>query len=220
VLALDVATTRGSPAFKLEYLSVARSLSAPPPELAEQAWGDLRSEGDDTVWYRHLPLFHESRWFTRNEPERSRRVARLVFTNWIAYCEGPSSLWPPSGRWAPISNGGVPLLLLNGRGGSGAPAPLAGLTATELSEWHDSTLLFRRLYNSDTWKKVDSYYSFVMRRRADRARLIVSLAEQLYAREHGGQLPRSPRDLVGPYLKTLPLDDLDPAERESERPMR
>ena len=38
------------------------------------------------------------------------------------------------------------------------------------------------------------------------AALVVTLAEQLYRREHGAP-PRSPRDLVGPYLKELPDDD-------------
>jgi len=204
---LDSSHSRGSDAFKLEYLSITLALSDPPPELAEQAWNDLCSHGDDTLWYRHIPLFHESRWFIRNEPERSRRVARLVFANWIANCERPSSLWPSSPTWAPINSGGTPLFLLNHRGVSGAPAPLEGLTAAELSKWYDSTPFLRRLLNKTLLIKLDSYQLYVVWRRADQAKLILNLAEQLYAREHGGQLPASPKDLVGPYFSTLPAED-------------
>ena len=32
----------------------------------------------------------------------------------------------------------------------------------------------------------------------------MTLAEQLYRREHGGKAPKSTSDLVGPYLKQLP----------------
>jgi hypothetical protein len=209
--ALDIPTTRGSAALKLEYLSIVRNLSDPPSELVEQAWSDLCSDGDDMLWYRHVSLFHESRWFVRNEPERSRRVARLVFTHWIANCDVPSSLWPNQSTWTPIGNGGFPLLLLSIPGSSGAPAAPEGLTAVELSKWHDSTLLFRRLFNNDTCYKLASYQSYVIKRRADQASLIVSLAEELYAKEHGGQYPSSPQDLVGRYLKRLPEDDLDSA---------
>ncbi len=177
-------------------------------ELSQQAWDDLCSDGDDLLWYRHLPVFHESRWFVRDEPERSRRVARLVFANWTARCEEPSSLWSSSTAPAPISPGGTPLLLLNSASGLGAPTPLEGLTPADLSDWYDSTLLFRRLFNNELRYKLASYQSYVIRRRADHAGLIVRLAEQLYAREHGGHLPTSPQELVGPYIKALPETDL------------
>jgi hypothetical protein len=100
-------------------------------------------------------------------------------------------------------------LLLNSASGLGAPAPLEGLTPAELSDWFDSTLLFRRLFNDELRYKLASYQSYVIRWRADHAGLIDSLAEQLYAREHSGHLPSSPHDLVGPYLKALPETDLD-----------
>ncbi len=121
--ALDIPTTHGSAALKLEYLAIARKLADPPQELAEQAWDDLRSDGDDLLWYRHIPLFHESRWFIRNEPERSRRVARLVFTNWITNCELPSALWPNPATWAASGNRDVPLHALEHlqRRGSSSP---------------------------------------------------------------------------------------------------
>ena len=207
--ALDTPATRGSAALELEYLWIARTLANPPPELVEQAWSDLCSDGDDLLWYRHLPLFHESRWFIRNEPERSLRVARLVFANLIAGCEEPSSLWSSSATWAPISAGGAPLLLYTSPGGSVAPTPVEGLTAPELCNWYASTLLFRRLYNNNLCHKLSAYDSYMVRRRADHARLIVNLAKELYAREHGGHRPTSSRDLLGPYLKALPEIDLE-----------
>ena len=213
--ALDAPATRGTAALELEYLSTVRVLTDPPPELVEQAWDDLCSDGDDLLWYRHLPWFHESRWFIRNDPERSRRVARLVFANWIACCDESSSQWSSSTTGAPISRR-TSLLLLTSRNDSEAPAPLEGLTATELSEWFDSTLLFRRLFRNELRHKLASYHRYAITRRADRAWLIVRLAEQLYAREHGGHLPDSPRDLVGPYLKASTEFDL---ELEVEKPV-
>jgi hypothetical protein len=130
-------------------------------------------------WDASPPLFHESRWFIRNEPERSRRVARLVFANWLANCERPSSLWPSSPNRAPIKNGGTLLVLLNNRGVQGAPAALEGLTAAELSKWYDSTPFLRRFLNKTLLIKLDSYQLYVVWQRADHAKLILNLAGKL-----------------------------------------
>ena len=46
---LDMPTTHGSAALKLEYLSIVRELSDPPPELVERAWGDLLAHGDESL---------------------------------------------------------------------------------------------------------------------------------------------------------------------------
>jgi hypothetical protein len=207
--ALDTPTTRGSAAFKLEYLSIRGKLADPPPDLVQQAWDDLCSDGDDLLWYRHLPVFHESRWFVRDEPERSRRVARLVFANWIARCEESCSLWSSPTAPAPISGGATPLMLLSSPDGSGAPSTVEGLTAAELSDWYDSTLLFRRLFQNELRYKLASYQSYLLSRPADHARLIVSLAEQAYACEHEGHLPTSAQDLVGSCIKASPEVDLE-----------
>jgi hypothetical protein len=207
-LALDVPSTRGSAALKVEYLAVAAKLADPPATLVQQAWEDLCEDGDDGLWYRHLPLFHESRWFVRNEPELSRRVARLVFDNWIASCEQPASIWPVGMSWKPIRDGGMALVMLDCAGPWDTPSGSAGLTAADLSKHFESALLFRRLYNEDLCFKLTAYYSYVLTRRADHTKLLLMLAEELYAREHGGKYPASPKELVGPYLKALPDDDL------------
>ncbi len=210
VLAMDVPTTRGSAALKAEYLAVAAKLADPPATLVRQAWDDICEDGDDGLWYRHLPLFHESRWFVRNEPELSRRVARLVFDNWIASCEQPASIWPVGMSWRPIRDGGMALVLLDCAGPWDTPTESAGLTAADLSKHFDSALLFRRLYNEDLCFKLTAYYSYVLTRRADTAKLILTLAEELYAREHAGKYPASPEELVGPYLKALPEGSIPP----------
>ncbi|HWE39979.1 MAG TPA: hypothetical protein VG406_25735, partial [Isosphaeraceae bacterium] len=44
----------------------------------------------------------------------------------------------------------------------------------------------------------------VNRERSRQAGLVLTLAEQLYRRDHGGQAPPGPSALVGPYLKALP----------------
>jgi len=75
-----------------------------------------------------------------------------------------------------------------------------------MSKWYDSTPFLRRLLNKTLLIKLDSYQLYVVWQRADHAKLILNLAAQLYTREHGGQVPASPKDLVGPYLRTLPDD--------------
>ena len=42
----------------------------------------------EAYWYRNLPWYEEARDFLNHERERSRRVARLVFTQWIAHADG------------------------------------------------------------------------------------------------------------------------------------
>ena len=167
--------------------------------------GRLRSEGDDQLWYNHVPLFHESRWFARNEPQRSRRVARLAFANWVANCERTSALWP---KPAPMPPGqkGPELFLLNDPEAPGPPAPIKGVSAAEVDEWYKTTLLLPRFFNAgrNTFSQVYSHQLYVAWRRDHHANLILSLAEELYARDHGGQLPATPELLVGPYLKALP----------------
>ena len=154
-------------------------------------------------------------------PQRAgKRAAEslvAVFTNWIANCEAPARLWPAPATWVPTTNGDIPLLLLNNRSGPAAPAPIGGLTAAELSKWHGSSSLFRRLYNNETCDKLAAYQGYVLKRRADQARPAVGLAEELYAREHGGQYPNSPQDLLGRYLNVLPGDVPQPAGQRASQ---
>jgi hypothetical protein len=58
----------------------------------------------------------------------------------------------------------------------------------------------------DLCHKLSSYYRYVVTRPVAHTRLLVALAGELYARDHKGQYPTAPQELVGSYLKALPSD--------------
>jgi hypothetical protein len=54
---------------------------------------------DTRNWHYHMPGYLMARLFLEHEPEQSRRLAQLTFTNWLSQCA-----LPPSER-APLING-------------------------------------------------------------------------------------------------------------------
>ena len=58
-----------------------------------------------------------------------------------------------------------------------------------------------------------------LRERANHRALVVLLASELYRRDHGND-PPSDEALVGPYLESLPDDDLGEAGHESTPEVR
>jgi len=87
VNACDAMTPPVSEAIKIEYLSLFKALHAPKRWVNEAL-------KDDQEWYHHLRGSVTGRMFVRREPERSQRIARLIFANWLAYCDEPSSQQP------------------------------------------------------------------------------------------------------------------------------
>ena len=80
---------------KIEYLDLMRFLDrrvVPPPEQIEEEWtyrlGDMQLPVDLS-----LDLYQVKRGLAR-EPERSRRVIRLLFANWLAHVEHPGQRKP------------------------------------------------------------------------------------------------------------------------------
>lgn len=129
--------------------------------------------------------------FLRNEPERSRRVLRLIFTNWLAE-------WalPPSGRTNPVS--GNPPLYQN----PAAPRDARRLSPPHLQEWYASSDL-------ESWSP--PFIDFTAPELTDsltdeaitRANLIVYLAERRYVLDHRAE-PTYPESLLGLYLNRIP----------------
>jgi hypothetical protein len=135
----------------------------------------------------------------RQEPERSRRVLRLIFANWLAWEGRPRAERPgplPHDEEGPILYPLPP----------DAPASARALPPERLTPWYRSSSYARFLYLGQDDENLCEYV--IVRERAARAHLIVAVAEQIYRREHGGQAPPSREALVGPYLKRLP-DGLD-----------
>ena len=124
-------------------------------------------------------------WPLLNEPERSRRLIRLVFANWLARCDEPLALQPPLVRPAD----GAPWLY---------DEPTAGLTPAELAGWFGDAPVARLLLRDPEalWARSTADQQAI-------GQVLIDLAEQLYLREHG-DLPPTVNALVGPYLDRLP----------------
>jgi len=126
----------------------------------------------------------------RREPERSRRVIRLVMSNWLAYFD-----LPPKDRPKPDLNTISRYDFYSF--GPEAPAKARVLSPEALGQWldttHDAQVLLRMLDLSRL--RIDEW--------ANRRDLLILLGTQLYRRDHGTE-PPTPEALVGPYLKSLP----------------
>jgi hypothetical protein len=132
------------------------------------------------------------RWW-RREPERSRRVLRLAFANWLAYED-----LPPDRRPSPSPGISGPYDFYDL--GPDAPAKARALSPAALDHWLASS--------SDAFELMRGWRIQALRvsERAGHRALVVLLASELYRRDHRGDNPPSDEALVGPYLKTLPDD--------------
>jgi hypothetical protein len=153
-----------------------------PPNLAQSAYAVRR-------YYSH-------------EPERSRRVLRLAFANWLAFAEDEhridhkpavrvefhSTEWKATTFFYSVSRE--------------APAAARTMTPDQVAKWLVSTRDARFLLCSWAWPSIRS-----TERREYRA-LVVTLARELFEREHG-KPPATDQALVGPYLDHLPGDGSD-----------
>jgi hypothetical protein len=129
--------------------------------------------------------------FWRREPERSRRVIRLVTANWLAYHE-----LPPGNRPKPDPNvaslDAYPL-------GPRSPAMARILSPTALDRWFDTA------YDAQQVLRFLNPSGVRTLEQANDGDIIMLLGTELYRRDHGTD-PPTPEALVGPYLKSLPVD--------------
>jgi hypothetical protein len=185
VLALDVLTPARSEIIRTEYFSAMNTLA--DAELLAQTLEIDIPEKDRTLLL-HARLRAEAaiaRLY--REPERSRRVIRLLLANLLS-----ASDLPPDERARRAVKVGPHTLFRPPDGEAPAISP------EELMRWFDSAKYAKMLVT--LWERADSHHA---RDEANRAALIVHLAEQLYTRERG-KPPASVDDLVGPYLKAIP----------------
>jgi hypothetical protein len=185
---------------KIEYLDLMRCLDrrvVPPPEQIEEEWtyrlGDMQLPIDLS-----RDLYQVKRGLAR-EPERSRRVIRLLFANWLAHVERPERRKPAARARFHIAKRTSDVLLYHVS--PDAPAGARALSPQEVASWlvttNDAKLAFR--YGFMAWPNV--------RRREHRSHreLLVLLAGEIYRRERGAR-PPSDEALVGTYLESLPDD--------------
>jgi hypothetical protein len=183
---------------KVEYLAFLKSYKDP-----DLFWKCLNDEGSivpgNRPWFaRDARVFSVSKSLLK-EPERSRRVTRLVFANLLTACDQP-----PDRRTVacslPASFGVgskslVDLYVVDGSATSSARS----LPPDKILEWFQTTLFTKSLtpvFVNNIVKAADS-------ERVAQANLLIALANRLYEIERGKPL-ETVEELVGPYLKSLP----------------
>jgi hypothetical protein len=185
---------------KIEYLDLMRFLNrrvVPPPEQIAEEWtyrlGELQLPVDQM-----LDLYQVKRGLLR-EPERSRRVIRLLFANWLAHPEHPAQGKPAARARFHIAKQTSGVLLYHVS--PDAPADARALSPQDMARWliktNDAKLAFR--YGFMSWPTVRRAEQRIYRG------LLVVLAGEIYRRERGAP-PPSDEALVGTYLKSLPDD--------------
>jgi hypothetical protein len=186
-----------STALKVEYLIFMKAIE---DRSNEKLQAFLANFGIDTSplrlyrpdgWFK--PHYTAESFWRNNEPERSRRVIRLLVANWLAYCDRPKADRAPEFVGTPSLRGQLGLF----KPGPEAPPQARVLSPQEITEW-TNTALFAKLFPAGAWSQLE-----FDREQYSLARLEVNLAEQLMFRQEG-RLPRTPQELVGTYLGRIP----------------
>ena len=119
---------------KIEYLDLMRFLDrrvVPPTEQIEEEWtyrlGEMQLPVDLS-----LDLYQVKRGLAR-EPERSRRVIRLLFANWLAHVEHPGQRKPAARARFHIAKQTNGVLLYHVS--PDAPADARALSPQEVASW-------------------------------------------------------------------------------------
>jgi hypothetical protein len=200
-----------SDAIKADYLEAMFLLDHPPPDLVDRVRenfagtlersphgrpssratsgfhrvnGGLEREGDRFQRYALPDLVSRVMYYFDGEPERSKRLVRQVYANWLAHCDEPAGLQP----------GTITDLNLFAAPSSSSSILSADDLVRELDRPGPARHVLPR------WKELQKP---LQDERSRQARLVVTLAGELYLREHGRR-PSSPQELVGPYLGELP----------------
>jgi hypothetical protein len=161
-----------------------------------------RDRGARESWRVPLSfLMWQAGRFLDNEPERSRRVARLAFANWRAWLERPDGRRPRPAVKLLIHDSFWTQRVDFFEPAPDAPAAARRMSAARLASWADTC--------RDARFPLSSFWSMFQSTRAAEQQsyrnIVVQLAEQLHLRERG-TMPPSLDALVGPYLQSIPLD--------------
>jgi hypothetical protein len=185
---------------KLEYLDMERMLVDPrgpgaqmPPDWMRPLLAGKPGQGPIAFITPEQMQSIGHAWRSwRREPERSRRVIRLLVANVLAYYE-----IRPEDRPKPDLEASSLIDIY--AFGSSMPAKARVLSPQVLGRWLESTqdaqILLRML----------DLRAIRMREWANQSELLILLGTELYRRDHGKD-PPSPEALVGPYLKSLPAE--------------
>ena len=185
---------------KVDYLDMMNELDR------EWGWVQQGEEEDQHVHIRgeELPpglswIPYAAKRYVWNEPERSRRVLRLAFANWLAHAEETDPRYLRPAVRAMFSRGrrawAVPFFAV----GPDGPAAARKLTPQRLAESLMRTRDAKQLLSFWRWPAIR------MTERREHRALVVLLAGELYQRDHG-KPPASDDALVGLYLDHLPSE--------------
>ena len=185
---------------KVEYVLMMSELDAP--------WGIVQQGLDED---RHIRVWGEvwggtlaesiywAHRYVRHDPERSRRVLRLAFANWLAHVTEKNALSIRPAARAKIGRLNRGSTVYFYPVAADAPAAARRMAADTLAEAVIGTLDAQLLLDNWFWPAVRTS------ERREHYGLVVSLAGELHKREHGA-LPDSDQALVGTYLDRLPDD--------------
>ena len=204
-------------AVKYGYLELMGALERPIPLSAQQ---EIEGEwtfrlGDMSLSPEMVGQLEAARRFLLREPERSRRVLRLLCANYLAHAETRGrqprkpavlAVFTYLTSTNPITKGKfrIPLYPV----GPEAPAGARALPPQDVAGWLVATLdaRLRLLRGYDEWLPPVRARDrrTVADRRAHRD-LVIMLATEIYRRERGAPPPTEDA-LVGTYLQSLPDD--------------
>ncbi len=205
VLAADALTFPLSENMKLEYLMCLRDLD----ELRVTT-GEIPMPGGQNGLLERVASstgtktsLQRIRLRATNDVERSRRVLKLLFANWMPQLDKPAALR------APIAISKPTLIYA---ADPGAPAAARAIAPDELDATIGRTLLAQQFLRPGFWSPQNgtpwSGWAWegdrpLAREPRRRAVLIVKLAAELYRREQGNP-PANAGALLEAYLKELP----------------
>lgn len=200
----------------LDDVLALKEIDAPPIndiKSAYLAWMKEMNDAPADHWLRqyrdeekgllaHLLHKPEWLWFMKREPERTRRVVKIVFANCLAHRElDPDS--PADAQVNALAFWPLP---------SNAPEKARALSTEEFIHWANSSMIIRQ-FPFASLSAVDSSFRFDQVRRDS---LILLLASRLFEIDRG-RPPTAPSELIGTVLKQLPeyFDDriLKPAPK-------
>jgi hypothetical protein len=187
-------------ALKIGYIEIMNMLITPMREHNQNLLEGERTYrlGDMQLSTDIIESIKEARRFLLREPERSRRVVRLLWANWLAH-EGAREPRRPAVRallpaLTPVS---LPLYPVS----HDAPAGARALPPQKIASWLVATRDVKLIMEEGDVMLMLRHRLY---HRAYRD-LVIMLATEIYRRERGA-LPPSEEALVGTYLKRLPDD--------------
>jgi hypothetical protein len=199
VIACEAISRSDSYTIKAEYLTLEEILGgdSDPARYTPPSWLETVSSWSAVRYLGPLLTPDQVRsitdgWrFWRREPERSRRVIRMVTANRLAYYDLPPARRP--GAVASVARTDLYPF------GPEAPAKARAVSPRTLALWFAST--------HEAWLLVEplELSGIQIKELTNHRKLVIQLASELYRRDHGSN-PPAPEALVGPYLKCLPRE--------------